>query len=92
MISFLDQPHILYPALFASALLESIFPPWPSDVVTLYGAYLVGRGKANLPIAFLSVVAGSLLGVMALFYLGRWKGRALFREEADLFPEAAPAC
>ena len=84
-LSVLSEPHVLYPVLFASALLESLFPPWPSDVVTLYGAYIVGRGKASLVLAFLAVVSGSLLGVMALFYLGRWKGRALFREGRKVF-------
>jgi membrane-associated protein len=77
-------PH-LYFLLFASALLESLFPPWPSDVVTLYGAYIVGRGKASLALAFLAVVSGSLLGVMALFYLGRWKGRVLFKPGRKVF-------
>jgi len=84
-LSVISEPHVLYPVLFASALLESLFPPWPSDVVTLYGAYIVGRGKASLALAFLAVVSGSLLGVMALFYLGRWKGRALFREGRKVF-------
>lgn len=85
MIHALTQPHVLYPALFGSALLESLFPPWPSDVVTLYGAYLVGRGKASLPVAFLAVILGSLLGVMLLYYLGKWKGRAMFREGRRVF-------
>jgi membrane-associated protein len=84
-LSVLSEPHVLYPVLFASALLESLFPPWPSDVVTLYGAYMVGRGKASLALAFLAVVSGSLLGVMALFYLGRWKGRALFKQGRKVF-------
>jgi membrane protein DedA with SNARE-associated domain len=81
----LFQPPYLYPVLFASALLESLFPPWPSDVVTLYGAYLVGRGKVSLSMAFLAVVTGSLLGVMVLYYLGRVKGRALFKEGRRIF-------
>jgi membrane protein DedA with SNARE-associated domain len=84
-LSVISEPHVLYPVLFASALLESLFPPWPSDVVTLYGAYMVGRGKASLALAFLAVVSGSLLGVMALYYLGRWKGRAWFREGRKVF-------
>ncbi len=83
--SLLAHPPALYLLLFASALLESLFPPWPSDVVTLYGAYIVGRGKASLALAFLAVVSGSLLGVMALFYLGRWKGRALFKPGRKVF-------
>jgi len=81
----LFQPPYLYPVLFTSALLESLFPPWPSDVVTLYGAYLVGRGKVSLGLAFLAVVTGSLLGVMVLYYLGRAKGRSLFRKGRKIF-------
>lgn len=83
----LTHPPALYLLLFASALLESLFPPWPSDVVTLYGAYIVGRGKASLALAFLAVVSGSLLGVMALFYLGGWKGRALFKPGRKVFSQ-----
>jgi len=83
----LAHPPALYLLLFASALLESLFPPWPSDVVTLYGAYIVGRGKASLALAFIAVVCGSLLGVMALFYLGRAKGRALFKQGRKVFSQ-----
>lgn len=81
----LSQPPHLYLLLFASALLESLFPPWPSDVVTLYGAYLVGQGRANLVLAYGSVICGSLLGVMVLYYLGRAKGRGLFKERRRVF-------
>jgi len=81
----LTHPPALYLLLFGSALLESLFPPWPSDVVTLYGAYLVGQGKANLMLAFCSVVCGSLLGVMALYYLGRARGRGMFRPGRKVF-------
>ena len=83
----LAHPPALYLLLFASALLESLFPPWPSDVMTLYGAYIVGRGKASLALAFIAVVCGSLLGVMALFYLGRAKGRALFKQGRKVFSQ-----
>ena len=83
----LAHPPALYLLLFASSLLESLVPPWPSDVVTLYGAYIVGRGKASLALAFIAVVCGSLLGVMALFYLGRAKGRALFKQGRKVFSQ-----
>jgi membrane protein DedA with SNARE-associated domain len=58
-----------------SALIEYIFPPFPGDTITLFGAFLVTRYDWNLPLMFCSVMIGSGVGAMIDFYVGVWMGR-----------------
>ncbi len=58
-----------------SALIEYVFPPFPGDLITLFGAFLVTRYGWNLPLVFLSVLLGSAAGSMIDFYAGVWMGR-----------------
>jgi membrane protein DedA with SNARE-associated domain len=69
----------LYLILFGSAVIESLFPPYPGDTVILVGGYLVGVGRLNFGGALLSSVVGSLCGASILFFLGLAKGRSLFQ-------------
>lgn len=70
-------PVLLYGVLFLGCVLESFFPPWPSDLVTLYSAFLAGRGILRPDLVLAVAVAGSQSGVMGAFWLGRRWGRAL---------------
>ncbi len=56
-------------------MLEYLFPPFPGDTVTLFGAFLVTQYSWNLPLVFGVVLLGSALGAMADFYVGVWMGR-----------------
>jgi membrane protein DedA with SNARE-associated domain len=78
-------PLIAYGLLFISAFVENIFPPIPGDTVTLFGAYLVGRGQlAFLPV-FIATVSGSFASFMIIYYLGLKKGRGFFtRSDSSL--------
>jgi len=58
--------------LFASALTEYIFPPYPGDLVTIAGAVLVGGYGLPFWEVFISVILGGLLGVICDFYIGRF--------------------
>jgi membrane protein DedA with SNARE-associated domain len=62
----------LYLFLFISAILENLFPPVPGDTVTALGAFLVGTGKLNLGLVFLSTTLGSVIGFFTLFILSRY--------------------
>ena len=73
-------PLIAYCLLFLSAFVENIFPPIPGDTVVLFGAYLVGRGELSFVPVFLTTVAGSFIGFMAIYYLGLKKGRDFFNK------------
>ncbi len=55
-----------------SAMVEYVFPPFPGDTVTLFGAFLITRHQWSLPLVFLAVMVGSALGCMADFALGVW--------------------
>lgn len=64
-----------------SALVEYIFPPFPGDSVTLFGAFLVVQHNWSLPWVFAVVLAGSAVGAMADFFFGAWIGKR-YREGA----------
>jgi len=75
------NPFVAYALLFVCALVENIFHPLPGDAVSLFGAYLVGRGTLDFVPVFLSTSAGSFASFMAMYYLGCRKGREYFRRK-----------
>jgi membrane protein DedA with SNARE-associated domain len=58
--------------LFLSSLIEYVFPPFPGDLVTLFGAYLVVQGLWSFPFAMTLTVGGSLVGSVIGYGFGRW--------------------
>ena len=60
--------------LLISSFLENIFPPFPGDTVTVYYAFLAGRGKIS-PWFLAAVIPGSLASIMLVYLLGRGKAR-----------------
>jgi membrane protein DedA with SNARE-associated domain len=65
--------------LFLSSLIEYVFPPFPGDMVTLFGTFLVVRGLWSFPFALLLTTGGSLLGATADYGLGLWLSKRLDR-------------
>jgi len=63
-------PIWIYITLFFFAFLENVFPPSPSDVVTVVGGSLVGTGAINFFVALSFTTAGSILGFALMFYIG----------------------
>lgn len=61
----------LYFFLFASAILENLFPPIPGDTVTVFGAFLVGKGHLRFDLVWIVTTAGSTIGFFFLFLLAR---------------------
>jgi membrane protein DedA with SNARE-associated domain len=61
--------------LGVSAAIEYVFPPFPGDTITLFGAFLVTARGWSFALVFAAVLAGSGVGAMADFYFGRWFGR-----------------
>jgi membrane protein DedA with SNARE-associated domain len=70
-------PGLIYAAVFFSCILESFFPPWPTDVIALYAGFLAGRGHLTVGTVLAAAVVGTQIGVMAVFWLTRRWGRAL---------------
>jgi membrane protein DedA with SNARE-associated domain len=66
-----DRNHPLgLAALFLSAMVEYVFPPFPGDTITLLGAVLItSYGWSWWPI-FAAVVAGSVLGSQIDYWIG----------------------
>jgi membrane protein DedA with SNARE-associated domain len=58
-----------------SAMIEYVFPPFPGDTVTLFGALLVTRYNWSVVQIFAVVLLGSGIGAMIDFYVGVWMGR-----------------
>ncbi len=70
-------PVAIYAVVFLSCVLESFFPPWPTDVISVYAGFLAGRGRLDHRLVLGAAVAGTQLGAMAAFWLGRRWGHAL---------------
>lgn len=70
-------PWGVYLALWFSCYIENIFPPSPSDVVTLFIATLTGIGTIDLVPAIAIATLGSLMGFLTAFWIGRRYGRRL---------------
>jgi len=67
-----DLPDLLFfLTLFSGALLEYVFPPFPGDMVTAFGAILITQGKKFLTV-FLGVNLGSAGGFLLDYLFGLW--------------------
>lgn len=71
----------IYLILFISAVIENIFPPIPGDTITAFGAFLVGTGKLNFFLVYLSTTLGSVTGFILLFFAGRYLGKEFFTDK-----------
>ncbi|RME92628.1 MAG: DedA family protein, partial [Candidatus Hydrogenedentota bacterium] len=68
---FMQVPKGLYWAfVFFSSFIENVFPPYPGDTATVFGAYLAGKGYITLYSLILSVYLGSILGALFMYFLG----------------------
>jgi membrane protein DedA with SNARE-associated domain len=79
------DPALVCLALFAVAFLENIFPPSPSDMAIVFGGTLVGIGRIGFPEALLSATAGSTLGFVAMYAIGKWFGRNILEQRKIRF-------
>lgn len=62
-------------ALAVVMLTENLFPPIPSEAVLPLAGFLVQRGDMNLIAAIGASTAGSVVGALLLYAIGRWGGR-----------------
>jgi membrane protein DedA with SNARE-associated domain len=59
-------------------LLETVFPPIPSEVILPLAGFLAQQGELNLPLVFVMSMVGAYLGALVLY----WLGAALGQERA----------
>jgi membrane protein DedA with SNARE-associated domain len=62
-------------ALALVMLGENLFPPIPSEAVLPLAGFLVAQGTLTLPVALALSTAGSVVGALILYAIGRWGGR-----------------
>ncbi|MCE7935544.1 MAG: DedA family protein [Chlorobi bacterium CHB2] len=70
-------PLGVYAVLWFVCFIENVFPPSPSDLLMLFIATLIGFGTIDFLPAVGVATAGSVMGFIAAFYLGRNYGRRL---------------
>src|SRR5688500_6324462 len=76
---------MLYMAIGGVAALENVFPPFPSDVVVAFGAFLASRGEASAVTTFLICWAGNVGGAMFTYYIGRRYGAGTFMHRLEKY-------
>ena len=73
-----QNEFIVYGAIVVASFIENFFPPFPGDSVTVAGAIVAGEGNTSYIGVLMSAIIGGLSGAMALYYLGKIKGRRYF--------------
>lgn len=71
------DPLWVYAIIFSVAFIENIFPPSPSDAIVVFGGALAAMDRGNLYIALVAGTAGSTVGFMTMFSVGKWFGRKI---------------
>ena len=75
----LGHPMLIVVIVFASAAIEYVFPPFWGDTFMLAGCYTAGLDHARIPAVFAALFAGSCVGAVAAWWLGRRFGEASMR-------------
>lgn len=65
------SPMYVYFILLVIPFIENIFPPSPSDVIVVIAGTLIVLGQINFIPALIVASAGSEIGFLFLFYLGK---------------------
>jgi membrane protein DedA with SNARE-associated domain len=74
--------------------LENLVPPIPSEIVLALAGYLAAEGRVNLVMVLIAATAGSVVGAVALYWLGyrvgedrlyRWLDRIPLVDADDLY-------
>jgi membrane protein DedA with SNARE-associated domain len=66
--------------------LENLVPPIPSEIVLALAGYLAGEGRVNLVMVLIAATAGSVVGALALYWLGYKAGEERLRRWLDRIP------
>jgi len=78
-IHFLSShdPIWIYVIIFSISFIENIFPPSPSDIIVVVCSAFVAMGKGSFLAALLAGTAGSTVGFVTMYLVGRWFGRRI---------------
>ena len=78
------------PGVALLILIESLFPPIPSEVFLPLAGFTASRGTLSLLAAILWATAGSVAGAVILYYVGRLLGRERTRKIMAWLPLVNP--
>jgi membrane protein DedA with SNARE-associated domain len=76
---------MLYLVIGVVSAIENVFPPFPSDVVVAFGAFLAARGAASAFSTFLICWIGNILGAMFTYYVGLRYGTGAFMHRLEKY-------
>ena len=78
---FLEQiiARLGYGGIVLATILESVFPPLPSDLVVPAAGLLAARGEMHMAGIIFAATIGSLIGALVLYAVGRRAGEPLTR-------------
>ena len=71
------DPALIILAVFAIALLENVFPPFPSDVLVVAAGSLVGLGTVGFAEVLIAAAIGSSVGFVVMYFVGKWFGHRI---------------
>ena len=74
-----------YLGLFGLMLLESIFPPIPSELIIPFAGFVAARGDLNIFGVLAATTLGALVGTLPWYFAGRFFGLHRVRELADRY-------
>ncbi len=66
--------------------LENLVPPIPSEIVLTLGGFLANQGRMSLPLVIIAATAGSVVGALILYWLGRSLGEDRLKRWLDHIP------
>jgi membrane protein DedA with SNARE-associated domain len=64
-------------------VVENVFPPIPSEFIMPLAGYMAAQGKLSLFGIIVAGMAGSVLGALPFYYMGRKFGEDRLKEFAD---------
>lgn len=67
------------PGAGLAVALENLFPPLPSEVILPLAGFAASRGELSLTAAIVWTTIGSVVGALALYYVGALLGRSRTR-------------
>lgn len=74
------------PGAGLAVALENLFPPIPSEIILPLAGFTASQGKMSLTAAIIWTTLGSVLGALALYYVGALLGRDRVRAIAAKLP------
>ncbi|MBN9316701.1 MAG: DedA family protein [Devosia sp.] len=72
-----------YAGIFLLMLLESVFPPIPSELIIPFAGYSAATGALDLWLVLLAATAGAVVGMLPWYLAGRLFGLGRVRTLAD---------